>query len=279
MSKLQDDENKVQEKIGYKFDNLDLLYQAFTRKSYSVEFGGENNEVLEFIGDSVLNFYVTKIISDRFGFMKSKSQYYDEDQDYDEYCIIANKNEADFSELRKQIVSNNNLSKQINHLGFAKYLFMSDSDRDNEVYKQDKVKADLFEAIIGAVAIDCNWNFSYISTVIETMLNIEIFLKNVDTQEKRPDKFKFENAINTLKELAEHGICSKPEYEIKEEQVYIDDELYWKCTCYVSWNRSISCTAYGKSKKIAKRRAAYEVLCEHYDLPNEFVENKDNKNN
>ena len=273
MSKLQDDENKVQEKIGYKFDNLDLLYQAFTRKSYSVEFGGENNEVLEFIGDSVLNFYVTKIISDRFGFMKSKSQYYDEDRDYDEYCIIANKNEADFSELRKQIVSNNNLSKQINHLGLAKYLFMGDSDWDNEVYKQEKVKADLFEAIIGAVAIDCNWNFSYISTVIETMLNIEIFLKNVDTQEKRPDKFKIENAINTLKELAEHGICSKPEYEIKEERVYIDGELYWECTCYVSWNWSISCTGYGKSKKIAKHRAAYEVLCEHYDLPNEYEEN------
>ncbi|MBO6073327.1 ribonuclease III family protein [bacterium] len=128
MSKLQDDENKIQEKIGYKFNNIDLFYQAFTRSSYSAECGIENNEVLEFIGDSVLNFYVTKIISDKFGFMKPESKYYDRHNDYDEYCIIANKNEADFSELRKQIVSNSNLSKQIDQLGFAECLFMSDSD-------------------------------------------------------------------------------------------------------------------------------------------------------
>ena len=41
----------VQGQIGYDFKNLDLLQQAFTRRSYTVENGGENNEVLEFIGD------------------------------------------------------------------------------------------------------------------------------------------------------------------------------------------------------------------------------------
>jgi len=40
----------VQEQIGYDFKNLDLLQQAFTRRSYTAENGGENNEVLEFIG-------------------------------------------------------------------------------------------------------------------------------------------------------------------------------------------------------------------------------------
>ena len=45
---------------GYKFKNLDLLRQAFVRKSYSKENGGENNEVLEFIGDKVLDFVIVK---------------------------------------------------------------------------------------------------------------------------------------------------------------------------------------------------------------------------
>ena len=38
----------VQKKINYWFDNTDLLLQAFTRSSYSSQYGGENNEVLEF---------------------------------------------------------------------------------------------------------------------------------------------------------------------------------------------------------------------------------------
>ena len=46
----------IQSQIGYTFNNLDLLQQAFTRRSYSEENGGENNEVLELIGDKVLDF-------------------------------------------------------------------------------------------------------------------------------------------------------------------------------------------------------------------------------
>ncbi len=45
---------KVQEQIGYEFENLDLLKQAFTRRSYTEENGAENNEVFEFIGDKAL---------------------------------------------------------------------------------------------------------------------------------------------------------------------------------------------------------------------------------
>ncbi len=75
---------EVQRKIDYSFNNIDLLLQAFTRSSYSAQFGGENNEVLEFIGDKVLDMYVTKIIADDFGFMKYQSDYYDEEEDNDE---------------------------------------------------------------------------------------------------------------------------------------------------------------------------------------------------
>lgn len=68
--------DEVERKISYYFHNRDLLLQAFTRSSYSTQFGGENNEVLEFIGDRVLDMYVVKVIADRFGFVKSQSDYY-----------------------------------------------------------------------------------------------------------------------------------------------------------------------------------------------------------
>ena len=215
---LTENLDEVQDKIGYQFDNLDLLLQAFTRSSYSTQYGGENNEVLEFIGDRALDYFVVKIICDEFGFMKEQSDYYDKENDLNEFCIVANKNEADFTEIKKQIVSNKTLAKCIDRLGFAKYMYLGDSDIENNVAIQEKVKADLFEAIIGAIAIDCNWDQECIQNSIEYMLNIDKFLADVDTEEKRPEMFKEENAINTLKELGEHGKCSIPEYYENEKQ-------------------------------------------------------------
>ena len=40
----------IQNQIGYEFKNKAILRQAFVRRSYSQEKGGEHNEVLEFIG-------------------------------------------------------------------------------------------------------------------------------------------------------------------------------------------------------------------------------------
>ncbi len=274
MQDLSEHLDDVQKKIGYWFDNEDLLLQAFTRSSYSSQHGGENNEVLEFLGDRVLDFYVVKVISDRFGFVKSQSDYYDEENDLDEYCIVAHKNEADFTELKKQIVSNETLAKTIDKLGLFKYMYLGDTDLENPKFKDNliKVKADLFEAILGAVAIDSDWNQDVLQNVVEFMLQIDDFLADVDTEEPRPSKFQLENAVTTLKELAEKGRCSIPEYYQEEEQVLMNDgTLMWECTCYIrSW--AMKHTAYATSKKEAKRYAAYLVLCDYYGLPDEFSE-------
>lgn len=271
MQNLTNHLEEVHQKIGYRFDNVDLLYQAFTRSSYSTQYGGENNEVLELIGDKVLDLYVLKIFADRFGFTRSQSEYYDADEDADEFCIVAHKNEADFTELKKEIVANKTLAERIDALGFAEYLFMGDSDLDNHVERQEKVKADLFEAILGAIAIDSGWDHNALQNAVETMLRIDDFLKDVDTEEARPEKFKLENAVTTLKELAEHGRCSIPEYVIPDAQTVRDGELCWECTCSVkSW--SIKSVAYATSKRDAKKYAAYLVLCEHYGIPDEFDE-------
>ena len=270
MINLTDHLEEVQRKIDYSFDNIDLLLQAFTRSSYSAQFGGENNEVLEFIGDKVLDMYVTKIIADEFGFMKSQSKYYDEKEDKDEYCIVAHHNEGDFTELRKTIVNNKTLAKRIDKLGFAKYLYLGNSDLDNNVVNQEKVKADLFEAILGAIAIDCDWNPDDLQNSVDVMLNIDEFLDEVDTEEERPAKFQEDNAINTLKEMAEHGRCSIPEYDPSDEMVELNDgRMMWKCTCYVrSWR--IEKTAYATSKRLAKKYAAYLVLCDYFNLEDEY---------
>ena len=60
----------IQNTIGYEFNNTDILQQAFVRRSYSEEHGGQNNEVLEFIGDKALDLAVIRIMMDEFGQIK-----------------------------------------------------------------------------------------------------------------------------------------------------------------------------------------------------------------
>ena len=59
----------IEDQIGHKFKNRDLLRQAFVRRSYSQENGGENNEVLEFIGDKALDFAVVRLLARKYGHM------------------------------------------------------------------------------------------------------------------------------------------------------------------------------------------------------------------
>lgn len=67
--------NMVQGQIGYEFKNLDLLKQAFTRRSYTEENGGENNEVLEFIGDKALDFVVVKLLIQKYGCLTNGNSF------------------------------------------------------------------------------------------------------------------------------------------------------------------------------------------------------------
>ena len=76
----------IQDQIGYKFNNVDLLQQAFIRRSYSMENGGENNEVLEFIGDKVLDLIVVKLLANKYGYFLSQTNDYNPDEDCDEFA-------------------------------------------------------------------------------------------------------------------------------------------------------------------------------------------------
>ena len=47
---------------------------------------------------------------------------------------------------------------------------MNRSDEEDEVYYRDSVKEDLFEAIIGAVVLDSDWDIKTVEHVVEYML-------------------------------------------------------------------------------------------------------------
>lgn len=166
----------IQDQIGYDFKNEDLLQQAFVRRSYANENGGEDNEVLEFIGDKVLDFIVVKIFAEKYGYFLKDCEDFDEDEDFNEFAAEYNENKL--TEIKKKLVSKRTLARKIDELGFADYLIMGKGDARNNIQEQDSAKEDLFEAIIGAVALDSNWNISELQDAVEIMLKPESELED-----------------------------------------------------------------------------------------------------
>ena len=169
----------IQDQIGYKFNNPDLLQQAFTRRSYTVENGGENNEVLEFIGDKALDFVVVKLLSEKFGYTLSECDEYIESEDFDEF--VCKKDESELTEIKKALVQKATLAERIDILRLADFLIMGKGDIQKKAHKEASVKEDLFEAILGAVAIDSNWDMSRLQSAVEIMLDPDSLLGDEGT--------------------------------------------------------------------------------------------------
>lgn len=153
----------VQEKIGYNFRNQNLLRQAFTSPSVTTASDGkiQNYQVLEFIGDSVLEMIVVKELSDDFCYFDKFGQ------------MICKTNEGKLTEMKVGYVKNETLAHCAEVLGLNQYMervySYSSSDFKNK-------RGDLIEAILGAVALDSNWNLGKIASVANKILSY----KNVD---------------------------------------------------------------------------------------------------
>ena len=121
----------IEEKIGYCFENKSLLKLAFTHSSYANENKAASNEKLEFLGDSILNFCIAEYL-----FRKGGGS------------------EGTLSVMRSKIVSEPPLAKCVDGLDIISHLICGVGEERNNPHKSDAVKADLFEAVVGAVYLD-----------------------------------------------------------------------------------------------------------------------------
>lgn len=120
---------KIEEKIGYTFRDGALLERAFTHASASVRANYQN---LEFLGDSVLGFIVSRTL-------------------YSEY---ADTDEGSLTKMRAAVVSERPLAAAIDRLGVAEELITGESEKKNGVSDHSSVKCDLFESLTAAIYLD-----------------------------------------------------------------------------------------------------------------------------
>lgn len=243
--------------------------QAFTRTTYAKENEKESNEVLEFFGDKILSRYVVKRIAETFGCK-------DESKD-SEFTIQNHEQEGDFTILLNSLVSNKHLASRTDILGLRKYRLLGQSD--NLPQNEKKPKADLLEAIMGAVAIDSNWNDTVIEIVRNKLLDIDFFIENWDFSSRKEAsedfpiqkenntgtvnsklkvQFTEKNASAVLNELRSQHKC--PRFNFSFTEVKNKKVLTWSCQYRMEKGDYSGSTTPQKNKRTAKRIAAFEIL-------------------
>jgi ribonuclease-3 len=114
--------------IPYSFSDPDLLNLALSHRSV----GRLNNERLEFLGDSILNFVVSARL----------------------FSLKPTNDEGELSRLRARVVRGESLAKLAQGLNLGEYINLGEGELKSGGYKRDSILADALEAVIGAIYLD-----------------------------------------------------------------------------------------------------------------------------
>ncbi len=128
---LASDLESIQKKIGYRFNKLSLLEQAFVHSSYARRVGIADNERMEFLGDAVLGNIVSEYL-------------YEHYPQFDAGML---------SKARACLVSAEGLRPIVDGLDILQYLQVADKTISLKKLSK-KIEANLFEAILCAVYFD-----------------------------------------------------------------------------------------------------------------------------
>jgi ribonuclease-3 len=235
---------KIEEILGYRFQNPALLRQAFTRSSYTNEMlqaktpaDTDSNEVLEFIGDSVLSAVLATILIRRCGSLGERG-------------LTCPLDEGDLSRIKSNLSDKRALSGIVRELGLAKHLRVSRGDLANGILEEASPQEDLFESIIGAIALDCNMDLGVLIPILER-------LDRPDRLTEQPKAQK--DPKSTVKEYCEKNRLSY-EFCLVSESGPDHAKEYRVCCKIGGVDKGFGV---GKSKKLADRSAAEDAIAKN----------------
>ena len=125
----------VERSFGYVFTTPALCQAALTHRSA----GADHNERLEFLGDSILNCSVARLL-------------YDAHPSADEGAL---------SRLRATLVSGESLARIAAELGLGEYLNLGSGELKSGGFRRASILADALEALLGAMYLDANFDAAY----------------------------------------------------------------------------------------------------------------------
>ncbi len=213
-------------KLNSLFNNKDLLDLALTHKSWVNENPGKrgSNERLEFLGDAILEFVVSRQLYEKF----------------------PDKEEGYLTALRANIVNTVNLAKTAKNIELGKALYLSKGEEDGGGRENSSLLADTVEAVIGALFLDQGLPAS------ESFIS-ENLLFDIEVKTKEPLK----DPKSRLQEYVQAKGLPTPKYRVFKESGP-DHEKNFQVEVVIDnkpWG-----LGEGKSKSLAEQKAAENAL-------------------
>ena len=215
----------LEQNIGYKFKDINLLKNALTHTSYAYEHKVKSNEKLEFLGDSILEFLSSKFIYNNYPKLK----------------------EGEMTKVRATVVCEESLYKIADKHNFSDFLYVGKSEMMHQGNRKATIMADSVEAVIAAMYVDCGVGACEKFIVDNLKEEIRIASQNVGMKDHK----------TVLQEkLQVHGNVDI-KYEIIKEFGPDHDKTF---IAEVKLNGKVLAQGEGKTKKQAEMDAADKAL-------------------
>ncbi|MCI9016071.1 MAG: ribonuclease III [Clostridia bacterium] len=219
------DLKEFEKTIDYIFNNKILLTNALTHTSYAYEHSAKSNEKLEFLGDAILEFIISKYLYQNYKKLK----------------------EGEMTKVRASVVCEESLYKIAIRLNFSDFLYLGKSEIINGGKKRPAILADSVEAVIAAIYLDSNIEEAEKFVIKNLEKEIEVASKNVGMKDYK----------TVLQEKLQENGEVEIEYKIIEE-TGPDHNKNFKAQ--VKFNGEILAIGEGKSKKAAEMEAAKHAM-------------------
>lgn len=212
----------LSKQIGYTFKNESLLEQALTHRSV----GSKNNERLEFLGDSILNFVIADALFQQF----------------------PENSEGDLSRLRAHLVNGDTLADIARDLKLGDFLRLGAGELKSGGFKRDSILADAVESILGAIYTD-----SDLAVCKKIILNLYVdLLKDI------PDPQQLKDAKTQLQELLQARKIPIPVYKVIRISGKAHDQNF-DVECVIE-SLGVSSQGIGHSRRKAEQLAAKAAI-------------------
>ncbi len=220
----------LESRIGYKFRDKSILVRALTHKSHSSDDKKRNYELLEFLGDSIINLFVVEILVSEFGNLK----------------------EGDLAPMKAFFVSEDFLASLAQELNLASYILANGGKSD--IRSNTSIMSDVFEALWASIYIDSNKDLNYVRDLFNKLYR-EVILQKIKSQEYKRD-YK-----TILQEITQKKWKERPSYRVISVTGPQHNKIF-QVECVIKDYRTIGS---GKSKKEAEQDSAkklLEILCQ-----------------
>ncbi|WP_262965923.1 ribonuclease III [Methylobacter psychrophilus] len=209
-------------KLGLKFNNPQFFTMALTHRSAS----SNNNERLEFLGDSILGFVIAQKL----------------------YDIFPEASEGVLSRLRASLVNQTSLAELAREHHLGDYLLMGSGELKSGGFRRDSILSDALEAIMGALFKDQGIEFC--QQWIELLFAKKLSQLSLDNWQKDPK--------TQLQELMQSKKLVLPEYTLITMSGLAHEQMF-KVKCTIPLIKD-TCIGTGISRKRAEQSAAELML-------------------